>query len=373
MRADEARERERAQSKNHSGDVGTTAGREDVEGFLLNQTGFSSTAELDAAMKRHQEFCLNLPDGVVAPSFMEFLGRRNAASDVMADLSGEMGGKVFGDRAELDFFLTSSMDRRNNAPLDDFEGLSPAQMQDILSGSAWDEGRFVVLSEKLTDEATLPAGVVAVSRWLVGFFADNGGEVPLTARGNYNRKLVTAYVKRFDPRYRMFKTVPSETTFPFLVAAHDLLVDAGYTDESRNRAWLTTEGVVLHTRGTWAELYRKAFDFFLRDYDWIDWLDKVVRSEHFGILQAAAPFFLYLLRRRPEGRLGEIFVRVAKAFPLYIQPAKDDLDYIDFFANSFFYLFFDSFCLFLGLVEIDYDEDRYQVTRLFREALQWRI
>lgn len=134
------------------------------------------------------------------------------------------------------------------------------------------------------------------------------------------------------------------------------------------------------------QVFRQAFESLILYVDWTDYLGDEYADTfpHFGFIQRAAVFSLYLLSRHPRGTIGDLFDRFARAFPEFVKPAKGDQRTIDWMEGIYAYLFIFRFCEPLGLVKVSREDspsaaaaerpllaDRYRVTGLFENAFLW--
>jgi hypothetical protein len=348
--------------------------------LMLRQTGFSSKAELDAAMSRYQDYCESLPGDAPTPTFMEYLGRTNPATDVQRRIVSELTDREFADKEELESYLSSRMEDLNEAPVGDFEGLSPEEMQRILTGTFEDNADLVTLNPGLSDDAALESTLVATMRFVLEYLVDHGGKVRLTARENFPRDLCRGYLKRFDPAFPIDRSVPSELQLPILNIAHGVMIGAGYIEESPTQTWMTTEGVGLFTAGDWSRAFGDAFLEVLYYVDWQEQFSFYQPQVDLEFFQHVGLFLLYLLARHPGGTVGEFFGLLCKAFPAFVDPIADDSESMAIMESVFSQLFFDGYCRALGLTTLSPPEGepvrgpetRYETTDLFRRALVWK-
>ncbi len=198
-------------------------------------------------MDEYRQFCESLPDDADIPSFMEYLGRPSAAGDLFREIRSDVADREFQNEAELKQFLNERMASANDAPREDFEGLSPAQIHEILQARETKRVPLLKhnegLSEGLSPQDAETAPLVAAVRWLLGYHADHGGATRLTDRGNYPRALCRAYLVHFDSSYREGMPVPNESSITTLYSAHDMVVAHEWVHELHRRSELTTEGV----------------------------------------------------------------------------------------------------------------------------------
>ena len=355
--------------------------REQAMDIMRSQTGFSDSAELETAMREYERHCESLPPGAAPRTFMAYLGRPNAATENQKALTAAAAGKHFDSRGEIEDFVRTHVDGNNLTPVGDFEGLSPSQMHQILTKDIDANRDLVELADDLPAAVVLSAEIADVMRWVLSYFADKGGEVKLTSRGNYNRALCRAYCEKYLTWFGENRSVPIETSLTVLIAAHDFLVALGYADEVGSRAWITTDGVDIYSRSRWARMYCEAFRYSIDTYDWLEWLPYEYSADYFDFVRNAALFFLFLLQKFPEGTVGEFMDRISRAFPEFFQPAQGDPQLMDLIASIASELFFMHFCIFFGLIEYSGDpsdfpgarDAEYRVTPLFSRLFIWKF
>jgi hypothetical protein len=355
--------------------------------MILRQTGFSTSAELQAAMDEYGRFCKNLPDDADIPSFMEYLGRASGATDTLRQIRGEVADREFESEAELREFLNERMTSTNEEPRGDFEGLSPMQVHEILNARETKRVPLLRLNGSRSSADAETAPLVEAVLWLLRYHVEHGGAIRLTDRDNYPRALCRAYLARFDSSFREGMSVPTEKSLTTLYSAHDMLVANEWTSEIRHRSELTTEGVQMLTADDGrVKVFQLIFEALVLHVDWTDYLAEEYADavSHFEFIQEATVFSLYLLSRHPEGTIRDLFDRFARAFPEFMKPAQGDQRTIDWLGEIFAYLFLFRFCEPLGLVKVSRkpppsaaaDDDsnlayRYRTTALFDNAFVW--
>lgn len=376
LRKDEER------ARGGSGTATASAGRGslDPEEMLMDQAGVSSREELQRLMREFEAYCESLPDDISAPTFMQFLGRGNVATGIHQHLAEDVRGREFESVKELEDYLSRFTARESSAALEDFEGLSPGEMHTLLYGRFGDNNALVTFSDALSDEDALSVALVRVVRWVFRYHVNHDGEVKLTDRGNYPRALCRAFLSTFEPGFDTQRSVPSELSIPLLYTAHDVLVAAGYTEESAKKSWITTEGASVFSRGTWAAVYRTALLHLLDVHDWKTWLPAELQHEHFDIIGQAGLFLLYLLHHHPTGTMGELYERFTRAFPTFAQPGDAGDAQADLLREVFSIVFFEHACPLFGLARLSDRKDTYpagpqvlyEATEVFRAAFVWR-
>lgn len=342
----------------------------------MAQAGVSSREELHRLMREFEAHCESLPDGASAPTFMQYLGRANQATDMQQRIAEDVRGRQFENAEELGNYLSAFTAAERSAALDEFEGLSPGEMHTLLYGRLADNDALVAFSDALSDEDALSVALVRVVQWVLQYHVDHEGEIKLTDRGNYPRALCRAFLSTFEPGFDTGRSVPSEQSIPILYTAHDVLVGGDYTEESAKRSWITTEGASVFSRGSWTAVYRTALRYLLDVHDWKLWLPEELRHEHFDIIARAGVFLLYLLHRHPTGTVGEFYDRFTRAFPAFTQPTQGREADAELFGEVFSILFFEHACRLFGLARLSEDyggypagpQVRYEAGDVFRTA-----
>ena len=314
-------------------------------------------------------------------AMLQGAGPAGAGASVRDELIAGIRSRSFGSMSEVERFIGRETARHNEAPVDDFEGLSADQMHRLLSLGMSDIPDIGSMNDGLPDELALEADVVATSKWILEYFGGQGGEIRLTDRGNFPRVMCARFLGPFLPPDR---TVPQEASIPSLFRAHELARAVGYIGESYRKAWITTEGVQVLTSDKWAQAFRETMRCMLDRIDWMWLLPPDWQHDHFRFIRDASPFALRLLARHPKGSADELFERFARAFPAFVEPAGKTPASTALLHQVFTELFLRELCKPFGLVVLEWtggtasasDEDdrpllRYETTALFREAFRW--
>ncbi|MFW6213870.1 MAG: YecA family protein [Spirochaetota bacterium] len=368
MRNEETRS---AGNTRHHSNIGG-AGDAEIRNAMLAQTGFSSMEELDAAMKRYELHCENLPNDQQPPTFMEFLGKRPPAPGLFSELHELAASREFSSKEELEAELNRNVTSANAQPIDDFEGLSSDDIHAMLYNPS--QSKVFAINGALANTTAFDAPVVQQIAWALLFMAQSGGEIKLTQRENFNRKMCESYLRRFAGWWKPGDPIPPEQALPNLSVLHDLLLSIGYADASRTRMWITPEGLDVLTKKKWSQVFQDAIIAAIGKFDWRNWLPPDRWDDRLTFVEQSCMFSLYLLKRHPSGTTQELFDRFVRAFPAFIEPAGNDEKMVDYFRAYYIVLFVSYFSDAFGLVELQ-DETRvlteYKVTDLFHAAFVW--
>ncbi len=112
-------------------------------------------------IERYQRFVDNWDESQgQPPSFMQFLGRANAATEYLNDIQESIGTHDYQSIDELNEVFQAQVDKRNNTPVEDFLGLTPEQMYSLTRYDFKSNSDIVEFSEpiSLSMEATNGTG-----------------------------------------------------------------------------------------------------------------------------------------------------------------------------------------------------------------------
>ena len=348
------------------------------EADMLRSMGFESAEEMQSAMKEYEAYCESLDHSREAvPSLMEFLGRPHQGSDFFAQIQRETAGQVFSSKEELEAAVSHVVERERTKGLDDFLGLSPQQMQRILSNRSLPENELFALNPQLPSDAVERTLAVKYAVALLTLIHEEGGTLPLTPKGNLKRVHTTAVMASLldfdsDKYY-----IRSEDDVPQITHTRYLLYLAGYIDLLKTRVRLTVKGANWLGTQDFACLYRELLSACADDYEW---LNEAPFPDDFDIIQDSLPFSLLMLKesRHKPRTVAEYLKGFTRAFPAV--SGNDSSGYrLILFETAYHILFFSGFCRFFGLVqgesrspvENDFGSS-YTTTELFDRLFIWK-
>ena len=235
------------------------------------------------------------------------------AREVLGELRKLVEGRSFGSLEELQSFTDRFMRQRNQAPLDEFHGLSPEQMHRILD--------FPFDSPELVTYAQVAGGdPKAPILTLFGLLAKAIGEQGLkpTATGNLPRNVCREAALAYwgDEAYRKetrFAGINKEDDFSGLHVTRLVAEQAGLIRKCRGRFILSRECRTLLDDHGPAGIYPRLLHSYARNYNWA-YRD---RYPDLGFIQHSFLFTLYLLNLNGGEWLPEVFYEDAflRAFP----------------------------------------------------------
>jgi hypothetical protein len=292
---------------------------------------------------------------------------------ILDELEKMLGQGTFDSKEALQQAVNAHMNAVNQRPLDDFHGLSSAQMHRVLY-TPFDAPDLLTLCEGITERPS--ALVTALFEVIAGEAA--GAGIKLTPKGNLTRSVVAnawaaVQAQGLRPEFHI-GAVRNEEDFEALHVTR-LIAELGrLTRKNRGRLLLGKTTQQRLDRGDWSGLYRNLLQTYCHGFNW-------PYSDGYPvvpIIQQGCFFSLYLFARygeawRPASFYADAFLH---AFPMavaeipqqrstYVEPEEDfhrvwELRTVHRFAHYF------------GLVELRPDPNPPAPVAPYRESWQVR-
>ncbi|MDD2367480.1 MAG: SEC-C metal-binding domain-containing protein [Desulfuromonadaceae bacterium] len=280
---------------------------------------------------------------------------------VMDELKELLKGKNFGSLDEANTFLRQHNQQRNQAPSDDFHGLSPEQMHRFLY-FPFDTTSLIVFPSSLDN--FLQAPILSLFNLLAAAIGDDG--LKATATGNLPRNFCRESAGTFlgeeeYKRWSRFGELRSEPEFMEMHTTRLVAELAGLIRKYKGKFILSRECRKLLAEQGQSGIYPRLFRAFVREYNW-------AYDDHLGeipFIQQSFLFTLYLLTRYGGEWRSSIFYEdnFLQAFPNLIpqvQPVGNCYSPEQVVRLSYSARCLERFALFFGLVEIERSgNDRY--------------
>lgn len=318
------------------------------------------------------------PAGGAPPSFMEYLGKPNPATDVINELRNRAGGLVFESEKEARAFFDREMNAMNRMPQDDFLGLTPAMMRVVLNGSFRENASLVAFNEEVSSGLLEETPTMRQCRYLFQAIDEEEKGLKATQAGNLPRKTARDFYERFVKPYDAYGFNPlGEGEVPDLERLRLYMAGSKLLKKQAGRFSLTRKGKSFAAEGKSFELFTGLFEYIAGTYNW---LYPTRFPEEFGFLQRSLVFCLYLLKQKAGGfETGLDLANVyKKAFPQFVMD-MDIIESHDMVSSAFRILFLENFAWPFGLVEREPDRSdildksiRYRRSRLFDELFLWK-
>lgn len=244
---------------------------------------------------------------------------RSGTGEPGDDLKSSMAGREFADEAEVQAFAGAYMQRANATGLDDFDGLSPTQMSDLLYAPLDSPQRIEFVQSGI-------AGADAPIMVLFNALAEAIGEDGLrtTARGNLPRAFCRTARDQYpsldhaDPIANT-SSVNRENDFPDLHVTRVVAQTAGLIRKYKGRFLLTRKARRLETQGG---IYPLLLTTHATRFNW-GYSD---RYPELDFVQQAFAFTLYLLHHHGAAEHKQHFYEDAflRAFPTVLESMEPE-------------------------------------------------
>lgn len=257
--------------------------------------------------------------------------------------------------AELRKMAESYMEARNETPVEDFLGLTPAEMQQLLY-TPFDAPEIVVFPAELPDDLNAP--LLDLFTQLAAFLAE--GPLKLTQAGNLPVAVCTAIHQNYQPGFRMAwkderQTNIREGDFPDLHVTHVVGKLAGLLNKRNGKLNLTARARKLLDQEGPAGVYSALFRTFVSKYNW-GYMDGY---QELHIIQQSWAFSCFMLQR--DGHVeqpADLYAsRFLQAFPLALQevPEQKWRSAEDYLKDAYSIRTLTRFMGFLGLADPRYE------------------
>lgn len=273
--------------------------------------------------------------------------------EVMGELRELLKGQNFASLEEANVFLRQHMQKRSQAPIEDFHGLSSEQMHRFLH-FPFETPHLVTFPSRIDIAPEAP--IMTLFNLLAEVIGEEG--LKTTATGNLPRNLCREAALSFlgDEGYQertRYGGINTEPDFPELHVARLVAELAGLIRKYKGKFILGRECRKLLAEQGLSGIYPRLFRAFVEKYNW-GYQD---HYPDFRIMQQSFPFTLYLLHHygaewQPAAFYSECFLR---AFPMVLA----EVDQSHYWTPEeeagccFALRSLERFAEFLGLVEIE--------------------
>lgn len=261
--------------------------------------------------------------------------------------------RSFSSLEEANAFLSQHMQRRNQAPKDDFDGLSPEQMHRFLH-FPFETPHLVSFPPRL--DVVPEAPILALFGLLIESIGNEG--VKATSTGNLPRNMcrdiAMAYLgeEKYQEYYR-YGELRSEPEFFDLHVTRLVSGLCGFARKYKGKFIVSGESRKLMSKHGLAGIYPRLFREFATRYNWAyrdSW-------QQIPLVQQSFLFTLYLLDKHGTEWQSSRFYEdcFLRAFPTVMQEVSPMGEYFSqeqILRGSYSLRCLDSFAGFLGLVEI---------------------
>ncbi len=331
-------------------------------------------------IRKYKEFVESRDDSQEpAPTFNEFIGRPNMATDALRDIKEQAQGRVFTSENEIRGFLKEQVSNINIKPVDDFIGLSSAQMDKILNGNFADNGGFMTFNKELSASQVQDVPAVKQLRYFIEKLSESEKGMKATSKGNLSQAFVREFYYSFILENDFVDRNPkSEDRVKHITVMKEFLKTYGYIRFQNGYYSLTARGEKLYSNFDSFDIYLMYLSYYGEEFNW---LYNTRFPDPMGFIQTSLIFCLYILHQKAQNfttgkELADIYI---KAFPGLVEDIGDRYGKI-FITSGFAGLFLEDYGYLFGLVEQKItgqkqfsDEQEYRITQLFRDLFVWNI
>ena len=313
------------------------------------------------------------------PTFMEYMGKPNLATESLQGLSKLAEGRDFQSEEELKSFINEHTESKNNDPLDDFLGLSPRQMHYMLNKGFDDNKDIVMINSNLFGLFVKDVPALNQCRFILENIGNSDKGIKATQKGNLPRALVQEFYNTFIRENDIYNRKPmTENDVKDIQKAKYFLRDSGFIKFQKGRYSVTAKGRKMLDDFDPAAFYLLQFQHFTETYNW---LYGTGYSSIMKFLQSSVIFCIYLIKQKAvdfvSGReLGELYSR---AFPGLAEDYSPDFGE-SMVISCFEYLFLEDFAYYLGFMDMKREKNKmpgrnssFKTNDLFRSLFTWKI
>jgi hypothetical protein len=275
---------------------------------------------------------------------------------VMDEVKKLLEGRSFASLEEANAFLSKHMQQRNQAPKDDFDGLSPEQMHRFLH-FPFESPQLVSFPSRL--DVSPEAPILTLFSLLVEGLGDQG--IKATSTGNLPRKLCRDVALAFwgEEKYRenfRFGELRSEPEFFDLHVTRLVSGLSGFVRKYKGKFIVSSEYRKEMSKHGLAGIYPRLFWEFATRYNW------AYRGglREIPLIQQSFLFTLYLFKKHgtewQTSRFYEDwFLRALPAVLQEVSPFGDYYSPEQILRSCYSLRCLESFAVFMGLAEIQRD------------------
>lgn len=273
----------------------------------------------------------------------------NATSEALRQALSE---QPFNTLEEVQAFTAQFMAQRNAKPLDDFQGLSPEKMRQILY-QPFTSPQTIEITAILENEPQAP--VVTLLRSLFDAIGDQG--LKTTATGNLPRNFCReAALQYWGPSEYAERTscggINQELEFTDMHVLRVVLQDTGLIRKYKGRFIMSRDCRNLLNKSGMRAIYPRLLRYYIERFNW-DYRHRVLDTD---FIQQSCFFSLYLLTIHGHEWQSHTFYEDAyiQAFPMAIEqmPIHSYTTQEKSLRSSFTYGFLIDFARYWGLADV---------------------
>ncbi|MDY6934496.1 MAG: SEC-C metal-binding domain-containing protein [Spirochaetota bacterium] len=347
---------------------------------LLKDTIVSGEMFNEDALKDYQDMMDNWDhEKSPSPTFMEYMDNPNLATKAIHDMNKLAEGREFQSKEELQASINEHMKARNNAPLKEFLGLSPIQMNSMLNNDIDGNGHILKINRNLPALSVQDVPALKQCHYILNKIGEQEKGLKATQRGNLPRAIVQDFYETFVKDNSTSHSKPmKEDDVKDIQRSKYFLNDTGFIKLQKGKYSLTHNGRKLLKYFDAVGFYLLLFNYFAETYNW---LYGTYFPDTMEFLQRSFLFCLYLIKSKANSFIAgdKLAQTYLNAFPKLIEDI--DSNYGETMVLSgFCYLFCEEFACYLGLMDMKKKKDllyrrefQFKTTELFNKLIIWKL
>lgn len=193
----------------------------------------------------------------------------NPAREIREELQELMQEQKFSSLEEANEFIKEHNDKRNNTPLNEFQGLSPYEMHRLLHFpfESPDVLRFNFGAITKPDNAPLLSLLLLITEavGMDGLKPTATGNLPRAVSRDIARRYFSAEKYEYLTKYGEFM---SENDVPDLQEARLVATMAGFIKKYQGKFIISKECRKLIDSNAWADIYERLFKIYIQKFNW---------------------------------------------------------------------------------------------------------
>jgi hypothetical protein len=345
---------------------------------MYQSVGVTNSKDFDKKMQEYSEYCQSLPEGAHIPSFMEYQGKANAASAYLSDYKNKIEGMNFNSLEELNAYTAQQNEIESNTGIDDFLGLSPNQMTEIIYKRPSKLDDIVWFMKPGSEKELIDIPVIQKAFFLYKLYRENDFTLDLTTAGYFKTGIVARFKAEFlkDEEWALNKH--KEADISSLQMLHDMFIDLDFVSENGSKSRLSKKAQALFKSSDWADIYLYMLEGYLYGIDWLSYSKYQIDYTGAELIQSAAIFSLLILSKQKDKIIdsSKVYEAFLKAFPDYDKKWLTG-SYLSLPEGFYRGYFLDLFCVETGLLEklgdLEKGSSGYKLTPLFKNIFKWQL
>lgn len=335
----------------------------DKENNIVQFPG-TGTDNFDEMIKEYELYCENAYNrGENILTFNQYFNGENEATSLLETVTQELNSGDFNSLEEMNMAAQNLMQQHNNEPMNDFLGLSPIDIKNIINDKFGGNQDIVELKD-IKHEDISSTVIIKASKLFLKLLSDMGGNIPLTESRYINTKFCQFFINELMG-YNINNFSIKELDFPIVSWVRHILLIGGYTKELKTRLKITEKGTELLRKRKLQDFYKELLMIAIDKFDWLYEYDGEVDFVQDSIIFS---FRVLNILQNEKFSMYDFFEYIQQAFPFL-----EELEYIYFYK----FKFLDEFCLFFGLLTPPtnvktFEDTMYTTTKLFNKLFDWK-